>query len=335
MKLISLTLLCLLSLNFNTSIVAEELINENLTDEYAQLLETKRYQEVVNRINLQLTETPNDARLYFFAAQAHMGLKNYKNSVENAAQAVLKDPKSSDNFRLLADAEVLKQLGAENTSILRLPGLARRTKRNYQTAIALDPMNIKAHEGLGLFYLLAPRIVGGSTRKAKAQADEIAKIDINKAMPFYIGIQKKYKRWDKALKLANEWQEKEPELWKPIEDKFRIYFEQNKYEQAAKILIDYLAKNPNEMNANYLLGLVTSDSGLYLEKGRDALLNYLKSDPDLNQPGHEWSYYRLAMIYSKLDKLDLAKETAKKAISQSPQNTKVAALVNEFLRNLS
>jgi len=302
---------------------------------YVQLLEAKQYQSILEKSEAERAQNLDDASPYFWAAQAHMGLKNYKDSVENAAQAVIKAPEVSEHYRLLADAEVLKQLGAENTSIIRLPGLARRTKRNYQTAISLDPNNLKAREGLGLYYLLAPGLVGGSLKKAKVQADAIAKIDMNRAMSFYIGIEKKRKKWAKALALVEQWERDEPNLWKPREDRFRIHFEQKQYEQAAQVLLKHLEKNPNEMDANYLLGLVSSDSGLYLEQGRDALLKYLSSSPELNQPGHEWSHYRLAMIYKQLDNAELAKLSAQNAISSSPQNTKVAALVNAFLTKLS
>jgi len=302
---------------------------------FNDLLESKKYPELLQAVQQGLQNTSNEAYLHYLTAQAHMGLKNYQASVEAAAQAVIKDPKTSDYYRLLADTQVLKQLGAEQTSILRLPGLARRTRRNYQTAIALDPNNIKAREGLGLYYLLAPKIVGGSVSKAQAQADEIAKLDMNRAMPFYIGIQKKYRNWDKALELVNEWQMREPKLWQPVEDRFRIYFEQQQYESAAQILLDHLKQEPQQMDANYLLGLVASDSGLFLEQGRDALLKYLNSIPGLNQPGHEWSYYRLAIIHAKLGKSTLAKQYAQEALKASPENTKITALVNDFLRTLS
>ena len=55
--------------------------------------------------------------------------------------------------------------------------LARKVKKHLETAVALNPDNLKARFGLLEYYLQAPPLVGGDAAKAKAQAEEITKRD--------------------------------------------------------------------------------------------------------------------------------------------------------------
>src|SRR5687768_5438314 len=64
---------------------------------------------------------------------------------------------------------------AQDANPLRQPGLARRTKAEFERAAALAPDYIEAREGLLEYYLAAPGILGGSKDKARAEAAEIGK----------------------------------------------------------------------------------------------------------------------------------------------------------------
>ena len=284
--------------------------------------------EILKELKLQ---EPDNANLYYLSAKTCMGLKNYELAVENSAQAVIKDPTISEHHSLFADTQVLKFVGTQNTSIIKLPGFARRVKRSYQTAVNLNPENIKAREGLALFYLMAPGIIGGSIKKAELQADAIEKIDKESAYPLKIGILKKRKRWTQALELVEEWKALDDSKWDPIEAEFRVYLEQEDYATASKILTNWLENNPTEMNANYLLGLTAALSGDYLDLGEKALLTYNAYTPDMEQAGHEWSYYRLANIYEHKGEMDKAIAAAKKAESLQPNNKKVVTQVRQLL----
>jgi len=297
---------------------------------FQSAFDKKEFSQAYEILEQLKQQQPNNANLYYLSAKSLMGLKSYELAVENAAQAVIKNPTVSQHHSLFADTQVLKFVGTQDTSIIKLPGFARRVKRSYQTAVNLDSNNIKAREGLALFYLMAPGIIGGSVKKAQFQAKEIEKIDVESAYPLKIGILKKRKQWSQALKLIDEWKAINAN-WKPVEAEFRVYLEQEDYATASKILSNWLEKNPSEMNANYLLGLTAALSGKYLELGEKALLTYNAYTPDIEQAGHEWSYYRLANIYEHKGELDKAITAAKKAESLQPNNKKVVTQVRQLL----
>ncbi len=64
---------------------------------------------------------------------------------------------------------------AARASKLRLPFLARRTKREFDRAVELDPDYLDARMGLIQYYLRAPGFLGGSVDKARVQATEITR----------------------------------------------------------------------------------------------------------------------------------------------------------------
>ena len=53
--------------------------------------------------------------------------------------------------------------------------LARKVKKQLETAVALNPDNLDARSDLLDYYLQAPPLVGGDAAKARAQAQEITK----------------------------------------------------------------------------------------------------------------------------------------------------------------
>ena len=67
-------------------------------------------------------------------------------------------------------------LQARESGRFRQAMLASRAKAEFERAVALDPRNVGAREGLVQFYSIAPGIAGGSMRRAREQAAEIARI---------------------------------------------------------------------------------------------------------------------------------------------------------------
>jgi len=246
-------LILLISLSVNYAF-----INAANLEKYNVAFEQKDFKSAFAILQELKLKDKNNAALFYESAKTSMGMKNYQKAVEESAQAVIMSPKTSDYHRLFADTQVLKFVGTQNTSILKLPGFARRVKRSYQTAVNLDPNNIKAREGLALFYMMAPGIIGGSFKKAELQAAAIEKIDKNSAYSLKVGILKQRKRYSQALELIKEWQSIDANDFAPTEAKFRVYLEQEDYKTASKILTEWLEKNPKEMNANYLLGLTAA-----------------------------------------------------------------------------
>ena len=66
---------------------------------------------------------------------------------------------------------------ASRANPLRQPGLARRTRGEFEKAVSLDSTYVPAREGLLRYYLAAPGFLGGSIENARKEAFEIAKLN--------------------------------------------------------------------------------------------------------------------------------------------------------------
>lgn len=86
-------------------------------------------------------------------------------------QAVQRAPASADAQRWLGRAYARQ---ARRAGRLKQASLAGRVRGAFESAVRLDPTDVEARRDLMQYYLVAPRIVGGSRDKAQAQARAIA-----------------------------------------------------------------------------------------------------------------------------------------------------------------
>ena len=295
----------------------------NPANEFEKTLAQKQYQAALDILKPLISKNESDAHLHYQTALAYFGLKNYHKAEEYAAQAVIKAPDISEHHRLFADAMVANYFNARQLGIFKLPGFVRRVKRSYLKAVALDPGNLKARERMAMFYTHVPFILGRDHQKAEAEIAYIENFDTNKAYQLKISLLKKREKIPEALKLISEWKKHNPQSWKPEESLFFFYFQQKKYPQAEKILTDWLLDHPREMDANYLLGMYAADTGRLLTAGEQALLEYTSEPPEIEKPGHEWAYFRLAQIYLQKNERSKAVKASQKARNLQPTNKKI------------
>lgn len=295
----------------------------NPVNEFKTALAQKQYQSALDIIQPLIFANSDNAHLHFQSALAYFGLKNYHKAEEYSAQAVIKALDISEHHRLFADAMVANYFNARQLGIFKLPSFVRRVKRSYLKAVALDPDNLKARERMAMFYTHVPLIMGRNYQKAEAEIAYIENLDMNKAYQLKISLLKKRERMQDALKLINVWKKHNPQSWKPQESLFFFYYQQKKYPQAEKILTNWLLDHPREMDSNYLLGMYAADTGRLLSAGEQALLKYASEPPEIEQPGHEWAYFRLAQIYLQKNERSKAVKASQKARNLQPTNKKI------------
>lgn len=126
------------------------------------------------RHKLALAElTAADARTAYLRSKAEAGLGDLEVSLHSAERALELEPNRAEYHVQVAAA--CGRL-AEKASLFRQLGLARRAKKELDTALQLNPSDIDALYGNMLFFYAAPSFVGGDKAKAEAAADAIVKI---------------------------------------------------------------------------------------------------------------------------------------------------------------
>jgi tetratricopeptide (TPR) repeat protein len=108
--------------------------------------------------------SPNDGEVQLLLTKSYLELKQYDNAVNSAEKAVAIDPKSSVYHQWLGEAYGAK---ADHASMLSAYSLARKTQKEFDTAVQLDAHNFDAAQDLIEYDCTAPGVVGGGEDKAQ------------------------------------------------------------------------------------------------------------------------------------------------------------------------
>lgn len=171
--LVSFSLLSLLSLVCLFSAAAEERLAGPVQNGIA-LFEQEQWAEA-RTVFLAVVEThPESALANFYLGRIAFRGDDYDAAVEWFEKATELEKRNS-NFHLWLGRAYGYQ--AQQAFIWQQLFLARKVKKQFEKAVALDTDNVLARWDLMEYYLKAPRFLGGSWEKAKAEAREIQQRD--------------------------------------------------------------------------------------------------------------------------------------------------------------
>ena len=156
-----------------------------------------------------------------------------------------------------------------------------------EAAVRLDPNLVDARLDLVRYYVIAPRVVGGSMRKARTQAAEIAKRDAALGAFAYGYIAYREKSYGpariklrEAVRLAKTPQTKMLALtwlgW--------LSQETQQYDTAFEAWRDVLAIDATRVDALYEIGRTAYFARRDLDRGEDAVRRYLASSRTADMP---------------------------------------------------
>jgi tetratricopeptide (TPR) repeat protein len=139
-----------------------------------KLIEAGHWKKARNIVEARLRVDSRDALANFLVSQIRNAFGDRESPLVFAEKAVSLDGGVAKYHRQIAEVLGVK---AQHSGILQQLVLARRFKKEIDTAIALDPADLQALRDLMEFYLLAPAIAGGDKAKASTLAERIASID--------------------------------------------------------------------------------------------------------------------------------------------------------------
>jgi tetratricopeptide (TPR) repeat protein len=141
-------------------------------DDHARaLIAAGRADEAIQMLNSVVQGSPNDAEAYHLLSRVQYALENWDNAVNAAQRAVAAAPDSSDYHLWLGRAYGMK---AEHSGWFTALKYARKTRAEFEKAVALDNANVQAHSDLAEYYMEAPGFLGGGDDKARLEAEKLA-----------------------------------------------------------------------------------------------------------------------------------------------------------------
>lgn len=133
--------------------------------------EVDRYTPV---IEAAAEKDPNDARWQFAKAMLTRWRGQQKDAKAALKRVVEMEPSNAD-YHFWYGTLIFETIN--DAGMLAKAGLANDGKGEFEKAIGIDPDHVEARYGLAQFYLRAPGIAGGSTKKAKQQAEALLGIE--------------------------------------------------------------------------------------------------------------------------------------------------------------
>lgn len=260
-------------------------------------------------------ESPKDALAANDLGRTLLADGNTARAVEWLEKSVALEPDNAEYHLWLGRAYGYQAIRA---SVLKQPGLARKVRREFETASRLDPDNLEARFALIEYYLRAPAILGGSLEKARDEAGEVRKRNALEGHRAFGRIAELRKDPDRAFEeyrqaLAEFPDSPEPSYWLGA-----LYARRKDYAKAFDAYEKLLERDPGQMAARYQIGRLASVSGLNLELGEECLRRYLEHDPGPDEPSLASAHYHLGVLYEKSGSRELARREYSAALEIQP-----------------
>jgi len=190
-----------------------------------------------------------------------------------------------------------------------------------EAAVVLDPSLLDARLDLIRYYTMTPRIVGGNLKKARTQAAEIAKRDpaLGAWATGYIAYrQKEYgparRKLQQAVRDARDPQSKALALtWLGY-----LSQETQQYDDAFRAWQQLLETDPARIDALYEIGRTAVFARRELDRGANALEQYLAGKPTPDMPSLAEGHWQLGLVEEKRGNRDAARRELETALKLDP-----------------
>ncbi|WJG10314.1 hypothetical protein [Aliiglaciecola sp. LCG003] len=191
-----------------------------------------------------------------------------------------------------------------STSIFSALGYAKKSLAAFELAVTIAPDNVNYRQGLMKFYLAAPGIAGGDEAKAYQQVQAIQQLSEYQGLHAEL----EYYQATENEKAVTETANKAIKAYPNIADFYArhgMFLQQNEqFDQAIALFLTAFQKTEQMDESEfyrylslYQIGRTAVLGENWFEQGQQALVDYVKSAPILEQlPDKDWASFRLAQI---------------------------------------
>jgi tetratricopeptide (TPR) repeat protein len=136
--------------------------------------EASEYAKAILALQAAAAKEPQNGDVQLLLAKSYLELQEHDPAIRSAEKAVAIDPQNSIYHEWLGRAYGDK---ADHASWFSAISLAKKTRKEFETAVQLDGKNYSARQALIEFDCSAPGLVGGGEDKALPQIKQLAEMD--------------------------------------------------------------------------------------------------------------------------------------------------------------
>ncbi len=143
-------------------------------DTATQAFEKGDYAKAVELLKAAENKDPQNGEIQLLLTKSYLELDQYDAAVSSGEKAVAINPKNSQYHQWLGEAYGAK---ADHVSMFSAYPLARKTQKEFDTAVQLDEKNFDAAQDLVEYDCTAPGVVGGGEDKAQPIIQKLMTLD--------------------------------------------------------------------------------------------------------------------------------------------------------------
>lgn len=280
-----------------------------------------RYNRAVDTLNSAIAKSPDDASLHFLLGQSYYQLGEFPRAAASLERAVQLAPKDSEYRDWLAKSYGRR---AEQSVFLSAMSWARKTHREFEIAVELDPENFEARRDLIRFEMNAPSVVGGGDDKALKHIEALEKINPIQgqlARGEFLATKKRMPEADAVFS----------KILESNSDQVGVYFEVSDYyrdrpnaEKMGEAIDKAEHLDPEDRRLRFYKGVLLVMEGSSPGEAELLLKSYIATVPDNSDlPPHAAAREWLGKLYESLGRFSEAAEEYRLAISLDPHNKRV------------
>ncbi len=280
-----------------------------------------RYHRAVDALTDAVAKSPDDAPLHFLLGQCYYELREFTRAVTSFERSVQLVPNHSEYHDWLGKAYGRR---AEEVIFLSAMGWARKTHKEFEIAVRLDPSNFQAQRDLIRFEMNAPAIVGGGDDHALKHIGDLEKIYAlhgQLARGEFFATKKRFAEADAVF----------AKILESNTDRIGVYFEVADYygdrHNTAK-MSDALAAaeriDGDDRRLKFYRGVLLVMKGKGPPEAESLLKSYLATAPDNSDlPPHSSALEWLGKLHEAQGRFSEAAEDYRAALALDPHNKPV------------
>ncbi len=277
-----------------------------------------RYNRAVDVLNSAIAKSPDDASLHFLLGQSYYQLRDFPRAIVSFERSVQLAPKDSEYRDWLAKSYGRK---AEESMFLSAMSWARKTHREFEIAVELDPQNLEARRDLIRYEMNAPSVVGGGDDKAVKHIDALEKVDPIEgqlARGEFFATKKRMPEADAVF----------GKILESSSERVGVYFEVCDYyrdrpnaEKMGEALDKAEQIDPEDRRLKFYKGVLLVMTGKSPSEAEMLLKSYVATVPDNSDlPPHAAAQEWLGKLYESLGRFSEATEKYRLSLSLDPHN---------------
>jgi tetratricopeptide (TPR) repeat protein len=271
---------------------------------------------------------PQNEEIQLLLLKSYLESNQYENAITSGEKAVALDPKNSAYHQWLGEAYGDK---ADHASMLSAYSWARKTQREFETAVQLNERNFDAAQDLIEYDCTAPSIVGGGTDKAEALIHKLLSVDPAEGH-FAAGVCKAVKKdlsgadveYAKAL-------ESKPKTADRIYDIGDYFLQRGQGEKLLEVAAAGEALAPKDPRGNYYRGVGLVLKGEKYADAEKSLREYLGAGPLRSTYPNPWdAHCWLGRLYAAEKNVAGAKSEYQEALKLNPKYKKAQEALKQL-----